>query len=1535
MASIFDYSFRNPSWDLRYIIFGTSILSGLYLIVERIRGLWGTYPSAPSSSVKTSIIIERRSWNIFQSIRLAVVSALFAISVFLFFLQGKTEKQLNIFFIVYSLYGAALSVLTLLGPRDSRYLLSSHLSFIHFVAFSIYIVRDIFPLAVGEGSADEQDGPSGWIRLALLGVSGFIIPIILPRKGYPEDSEAALSLPLHATASWLSYSCYSFLDPIVYTAFKKSNLQLDEVPALTLDDQTKSLTTKSAPLIDPVELGHSRSLIWGMLSIFKNQYFVMGCIGAFQSLNEFSEAIATNRILKSLEKGNSETKIETWVWILLLVIGPVIGSLIMEFALHLQNIVNVRFQAILTQLILTHSLRVRMDTVWTSSGSPSAITGSSESAPPASPATSATVISETASASRVKTEDDGASNSTTSTPAASSSQLTPEDEDSAEIQQADGVGAKKTQDDHYGKINNFLTSDMDNIRFIQEFFRPVWSVFRALLSIGILYTILGWSVFVGFAVMIACIPIPGYTSKLLMRLQREKMKTSDTRLSAVNQAMNALRMIKFFAWESRIESQIADKRAAELWYIFWNTILQVCNNSMNALFPLAAMLSTYATFTLGMGGELTASRLFSSMVVFGRLESYLGQIFWVIPEIVDAKVSLDRVAEFVNNGERYSTAPNTAPEVADVTTVHIRDAVFTWDKPSSAPAIRQFKLEVNGELKFHTGRVNLICGPTASGKTSLLMALLGELHFLPLSPSATCHLPRGGGVAYAAQESWVLNATIKDNILFGLPYEKSRFDKVIYQTGLLRDLSLFEAGDLTEVGERGITLSGGQKARITLARAVYSTAEVVLLDDVLSALDVHTARWVAEKCIGGDLLKGRTVLLVTHNILLCTPIADYVISLGPNGKIVSQGTVDEALKKNHALKAEIEAEKDALRREEEVEALEGSSDDVDTSEKSAKAGKLIVAEEMAIGHVTWASVNLYISSLGGPFFFVAFFVGAIIESLFDVITKWFYGYWSSQYEGKKASEVHVHRYLGMASGLEVFHLLVVIGIYSFFATGAYRASRSLHQRLTKSVLACTLRWLDTTPVSRVLTRFSQDCQAIDSGLPSLVSSTTRRTIKLAIYLITVIIASGWPALSIGIIVAASGVFFGQLYIKAQLPLKRHLSTLRAPVLGHVGTALQGLVSIRAYGAQEAFIEESMKRIDAHTRVARTYWCLNRWIGVRMDMIAIVFSGVVISYMVYGRETPAATVGFTLVLINSFSRQLLEWVRQVNNLEVQSNSVERIKEFLEIDHEPEPKKDSTPPAYWPSSGDLHVEKVSARYAADGPEVLKNVTFSLQSGQRMGIVGRTGAGKSTIALALLRAIPTTGSVVFDGIDTSRLNLSDLRSNITIIPQHPELLSGTLRENLDPFGEHDDATLNNVLRAAGLYHTQDSEGGIGLDTDVNSGGSNFSQGQRQILALARAILRRSKIVILDEATAAIDHRTDRAIQESLRTELKDVTVITVAHRLQTVMDSDKILVLDAGSVVELDAPSALLRKEGGLFRGLVDGSPDRDELYSVAGL
>ncbi|KJA13742.1 hypothetical protein HYPSUDRAFT_72890 [Hypholoma sublateritium FD-334 SS-4] len=1097
---------------------------------------------------------------------------------------------------------------------------------------------------------------------------------------------------------------------------------------------------------------------------------------------------------------------------------------------------------------------------------------------------------------------------------------------------------EKKNNNLIGKINNLVTTDLNNILESRDFLLLVQFVpLQLCLCTTFLYQVLGWSAFVGLASMLILFPIPGYIAKLTQDVQRARIKMTDARVQNVTEAVSVIRMIKLFGWERRMADRVAEKRDEELRSLWKLRRLEALNGIMNFFIPAVSMVVSYATFTIIMKQDLTPSKIFSSISVFSMLRLQLNRISWQLSTIIQGKVSLDRVQEFLQHTElldAFVEAPIIVPDASipnDKQVIGFNNAAFSWSLENTdgslTPTSRNFRLRINGELQFMPNCINLIVGPTGSGKTSMLMALLGEMHFIRPAADSWFNLPRDGGVAYAAQESWVQNETIRDNILFGSPYDETRYRKVIQQCALEKDLELFDAGDKTEVGEKGLTL---RYARVTLARAIYSPAKIILLDDVLAALDVHTSASIVDKCFRGDLLKGRTVLLVTHNLALATPVASFIVSIGLDGSVRTQSKdIDNALQ--HDRQLAIEAKQD-------VEALEISNEEYTSAAEMPKAkpadGKLIVAEEISQGRVTWRSMKLFLGALGGDYplvFFSLWMSGFLLTDWVNTFQTWFLGYWGSQYEHHPASEVNVPHYLGQYTGILCTMIVVYMLSYIFFIYGSMRASKTINTVLVESILGSTLRWLDETPTARMIARCTQDIRTVDGPLPQSFSGLTEIGMTL-ITKIGVIIIFTPVFFAPGLVVAGLGFYLGNLYLKAQLSVKREMSNARSPLLAHFSAAIAGIVSIRAYGAQIPFKKESLKRIDHYVRIARVSYNLNRWIGIRIDWTGALFIAALAAYLVYGGGTlGASNTGFTLNMCIDFCTMILWWVRIFNQFEVEANSLERIQHYIDIEHEPKPTEDGKPPASWPTSGDLRVENLSARYSQTGPTVLHNLSFDIKSGERVGVVGRTGSGKSSLTLSLLRCIVTEGTVYYDGIPTNTLNLDALRANITIIPQTPELISGTLRRNLDPFEQHDDSTLNAALRDAGLFTLQEEldEARITLDSDIATGGGNLSVGQRQILALARAMVRGSKLLILDE-----DYKTDAVIQATLRHQLaSDVTVITVAHRLQTIMDSDKIMVLDAGRIVEFDTPSVLLNKEGGMLKALVEGSGDKAALYKMA--
>ncbi|KAJ6589849.1 P-loop containing nucleoside triphosphate hydrolase protein [Mycena vulgaris] len=1358
-------------------------------------------------------------------------------------------------------YASLLAILSIAGSPKWGKVAIKHLTTLLTATFGVYFYRDIFPLATFTlAPRDLSEGRLLWVKVVTLFTVSGIIPLAMPRQYIPVDPKNPMPVTNpEQTASILSVVFYFFLDPIIFLAYRIPHLKFEQLPPLCDYDDATNLKATAFPHLD-VYAGKKRHVFFGLVWIYRWTFFSMAIMLTIIGLSAFVAPIGLNRLLNYLENPNASTDslMKPWFWILLLFLGPLVSSLAFQWYIFISTHIMTQTSAIITQLVFEHALRIR-----------------------------------------VKAE-------------------------TGEKGKADAVADKEASANLLGKITNLVTVDLGAIGEARNgLFLVILVPIQIIGSIIFLYQVLGWSAFVGMGVMVALFPVPGYVAKLEQTVQKATLKKTDARVQTVSETMNVLRMVKMFGWEKQMNGKIAEKREEELSWIWRRKLLDLANAIVNNLIPVLVMITTYGelspSITVVMRQDLSASKVFSSMAVFDLLRSQLWFTFYCISTTVNGKVSLDRLNEFLHNTELLDSFISkdipeiVAPDEPASDAIGFRDATFAWSSEETdgtlTPSRRRFLLKVEGELFFKPGCVNLVVGPTGSGKTSLLMALLGEMHLIPSSPSSWYNLPRAKGVSFAHQESWVMNDTIKNNILFNSPLDAERYQKVLYQCCLERDLELFDAGDDTEVGEKGLTLSGGQKARVTLARAIYSQSDIILLDDVLAALDVHTAKWIVDKCLRGDLIKGRTVILVTHNVAMTAKIADFVVSVTLDGRVRSQGSISDALAKDETLAKEVSKDQEILAAaEKEIDSTLAAGEPTATEKK----GKLIVAEEIAIGHVTWSALNIYFSGMGGGhtlIFFSILTVAIVTNEVSNTFQTWFLGYWASQY--------------GHGIPVAVWRLVTGIVIFAFFfifyTLGSYRASRTIHRQLVESVLGTTLRFLDVTPVSRIIARCTVDINAVDGSIPENFHGLIELTVAMLIKLFAVVLFT--PVFFFaGALVGIIGAVCGQIYIASQLSVKREMSNAKAPVLAH-------FASVRAYGAQEDVIKVSINRINRSSRARRTFANLNRWVTVRIDVLGGLFAASLAYYVVYFQSNRPYNIGFSLNMALGFSNMILYWVRILNEFEVQGNSLERIQTYTSIEQEPKPTAAGIPPAYWPASGSLSVDNLSAKYSPDGPKILHDISFNIKSGERVGVVGRTGSGKSSLTLSLLRCILTDGTVRYDGIPTSSLNLDALRSNITIIPQVPELLVGSLRSNLDIFDQYDDATLNNALRAAGLTSLQEDmdEGKLSLDTEIAAGGSNLSVGQRQIIALG---------LIIVAATSAIDYKTDAVIQSSLRTELSsDTTVITVAHRLHTIMDSDKIMVLDAGHIVEFDSPKVLLKNKHGLLRALVDESGDKEALYEMA--
>ncbi|KAJ7825733.1 P-loop containing nucleoside triphosphate hydrolase protein [Mycena olivaceomarginata] len=1336
----------------------------------------------------------------------------------------------------FTLYASVLASLSV-SPKNTRHRLTRHANFLLFLVLCVYVYRDLVPLATFSGvPADLGEGRILWAKMALLFVTAVIIPLFTPRQYIPVDPLALINP--EQTASIFSFAFFFFLDRIVFLAYRESQLQEEELYPLCDSDASAHLTNTSFKA-RYLKKSH-RHIFFGLMRIFHREFTILAGLLVLRVLSTLSGPFAMNRLLQYIETQDQglDNVVRPWVWISLILLGPVAASLVQQLYIFINTRTLVRTEAIITQLIFTHSLRTRMKAETTA-----AKDVHEDSSIVEGPST-ASSGSDADSRAKTVTPENGEgsplSKNKSATVQASTSSVTSKSSEPSK-REVKNPEAKKSQGSLVGKIN-ICMSDGHGLGDSRDFlFLVVFIPLQLILGIWFLYVLLGWSVWVGVGSIVVLAPLPGYMAKLVQSTQKERLKHTDERVQSVSEAVNVFRMVKLFGWEEKMKARIEEKRDGELSWIRKRRIIDMANGTVTT------MTLTYATYS-----------------------KFANKDFCLIATQTELLDAFDK---------------NETPDER----IGFRNATFSWSNESdgSPTHSRQFQLKIDGEVIFRQGRINLVVGPTGSGEGP---GLLCEMHSIPSSPDSWYNLPRSSGVAYAAQESWVLNETIRSNITFDTPFDEERYKKVLYQCALEPDLALFQAGDQTEVGEKDLTLSGGQKARLTLARAVYSTANILLLDDVLAALDVHTAQWVVEKCLGGDLVEGKT-----HNVALTQPIADFVVSFGSDGRMHSQGVISEITKPG-PLAAQLQQDKQVLAKEEkEVDAEAPTAKPSDIAD-----GKLIVAEEIQLGHVSGSALKMYFAAMGGrhPIFFFTFFFGAVfVQQGLVALRTWQLGYWAKQYD---------HVLLKRLTVSQLFETVAIVVISTIGLSASFiclvfaqsRASKVIHVNLVASVLGAP--WFDVTPTSRIIARVTNDVRTVDDALASEFWPLTSMITSVLAKFVAVVIYSPvffFPGALVGVL----GAWVGQIYMSGQLPVKRMMSNSRAPVLAQYVSTPH--ISIRAFGAESRFSTESLARIDRYTRAARNYYNLNRWVSIRVDLLGAIFSAGLATYLVYYKHASAADSGFLLNMAITY----------INDFEVKvtltSASLERIQGYINIEHEKPATEEGKPPAYWPASGDLRVEGLSARYSEDGPMVLQDISFHIKSGERVGVVGRTGSGKSSLTLSLLRCIPTQGSVKYDGRETSTLNLDALRSSITIIPQ-PELLSGSLRANLDPFGQYGD-------------------GRITLDSTISTGGTNLSVGQRQIFALARAIVRKSKILILDE-----DYKTDSIIQTSLRQELRgDISLITVAHRLQTIMDADKIMVLDAGRIVEFDSPQELLKIVDGKLRAWVEESGDREALYAMA--
>ncbi|KAI9345604.1 P-loop containing nucleoside triphosphate hydrolase protein [Obelidium mucronatum] len=1156
-----------------------------------------------------------------------------------------------------------------------------------------------------------------------------------------------------------------------------------------------------------------------------------------------------------------------------------------------------------------------------------------------------------------------------------------------------------------GKIISLLSVDVEKIREYLSYTYNLLVFFPVslIISIASLSSIMGIvPTLCGLSVMLVMGPMNYIAGNWLKKAQEELSHATDKRITATNELLHGIRILKYLSWEDKFNANIEQLRSIELKHLY-NLLL--CQLLFNTTSMASGLLVSFIIFSIhsvqSETGGMDPATAFTGLYLVQQFMDILSRLPYDLMFFFQAKVAMGRILKFLSEEEVEGSCHDDLNRTISLEEARIcfknASYAFYGSSEQSLPAA-SFAL-TNLNIEFKINGLNVICGSTGSGKSSLCLALLGELKRVSGSICMHDGTTNHPVIAYGAQTAWLLNATIRDNILMGRAYDPDRYHHVLEAAALLKDMETLESGDKTEIGEKGVNVSGGQKQRISLARCLYSNASIVILDDPLSAVDAPTAKYLMTHAINGPLLRNRTVILVTHAVSLVLPSADFVVFM-KGGEVLASGTPLEIAQNPevHDVNEQMLGDLNESPRMKHTPRLSTSmSTDSQTPDKT-----LVQTEKMATGNVSLKVYGAYLAAAGGVFygvtFLASFWVTILVqfgndywlkkwseagnvnstyfsESQIDSMLISTISPWSSSISNAVASiltETDGHQavktvksdtstaYYIFIYGLFGFGIIIANNLNSFISiTCAIRAATHLHKKLITAMLGAPLRFFEVTPIGRILNRFSKDISVVDQGVMTTVRFFLNR-VFIGVSVI-IVISSGSKYFLLAVVpIAMVSLHVGKMYLNASRALKRLESVSRSPIYNQFSETLNGVATIRAFRQCNRFLAQNNEKVDNNHRFFYTLWAGNRWLCIRTDLISatvVLCSGLTIvfgySYITKG------WAGIILLYAGKFSDALVWVVRMHAEMEMALDSVERVVEYSEVEQEP-PRVNPNyrPPGNWPEQGNVKVTNLSIKYAADQPCVLKSLNFYVKAGEKVGVVGRTGAGKSTLSLAFFRIIPFhEGTIEIDNFDLSKMGLHDLRSRLTIIPQDPVLFEGTLRSNLNPFNEYSDKEIWQVLKATHVldslqqtttaisptgsddtltespslcsWQQQQQESSITLDTPVTENGANFSQGQRQLLCMARALLRNTRIVFLDEATASIDGPTDARIQNTIRERLWDRTIFCIAHRLKSVADYDRILVLDDGRVVEYASPFELIMQQD-----LSSSKPNEDRKSLITG-
>ncbi|KAL3417771.1 ABC transporter family protein [Phlyctema vagabunda] len=1125
-----------------------------------------------------------------------------------------------------------------------------------------------------------------------------------------------------------------------------------------------------------------------------------------------------------------------------------------------------------------------------------------------------------------------------------------------------------------GKVMNLMSTDTTHIDQATMWSHMLWTVpLQLVIVVTLLVINIGVSALAGLALFAILMPLLAWSASQLARRRSQMKKITDKRLSLTQEILKSVRFVKFFSWESSFLQQLKSLRSKEVRSIQTTLGIRSAMNAVSVSAPILAAMLAFITYSL-THTDLGAANIFSSLALFYGLRIPLNLLPMVIAQSIDAYVSLERIQDYLLAEEEQEKRD---VDETQVLAFELSDAQFTWeiaikteDNSPSDPvattedsqpgldlekgthAITQKMSEKSKAFCFEPLSLSIsrkelvaVVGGVASGKTSLLAALAGVMR------KTAGSITQGAGLAYCPQQAWIQNSSVRENITFGRPFDQSWYERVVDACALGPDFDMLPDGDRTEVGEFGITLSGGQKQRLNIARAIYFDAPIVLLDDPLSAVDSQVGRHIFNEAISG-LLQGKCRVLATHQLHVLSR-CDRIIWM-QNGRIESIDTFDNLMANNSGFVEMLSMTATHERTDEsKVDTVDVESPPIDSQPTGSPkpepvARALIQKEEKGEKGIKWKIYVEYMRASGSFLIApLAIFLLCTAQVSNVMSTVWL-GYWTSD-----SLAISNNTYIAVYVSLAIAQAFLMFGFAMALTIGGTNASKKFLHRAMGSVLSAPTYFFDTTPLGRIVNRFSKDVDVMDNFLSEAIRMYLFTLVQ--ILSIFVLIVVYFPEFLAALVPLCCLYYFVASYYRASArEIKRNEAVLRSDVFSKFSEGLSGTATIRAYGMQDLYETKINESIDTMDSVYFLTFSNQAWLSIRLDIIGILLTFIVGMLVITNRfNLKPSTAGLILTYMLQVIGMVQFLVKQQTEVENSMNSTERVYSYgRELPQEHDTIGDpSVVPEVWPEKGEIQFKSAEMRYRPDLPLTLKGLDLQIKGGERIGVVGRTGAGKSSIMSCLFRLTELSGgSIEIDGLDISQVNLHRLRSSLSIIPQDPTLFRGTIRSNLDPFNEHNDLRLWQALQQAYLIpqsedpteklhevietSPSDRSGGIGaitLDTTVQEEGLNFSLGQRQLMALARALVRGSRIIVCDEATSSIDEETDRKIQETMAVGFKGRTVLCIAHRLLTIVNYDRIVVIDNGRISELGKPFELWQS-GGVFREMCDkGQITRDAFNS----